>query len=126
MRSVIPIIIGFAILFAISISASYSINKASAVLVSELDATEKLVHSEQWDQAVVMIEETQFKWSEYKNWWAIFLNHSTLTSIEISLNRLHQFTITKDRGLCLAELQTWSVLFKDIPQSELLTIYNIL
>ena len=97
MRLVIPIILGFAILFSISIASSHYINKASVVLVSELDAAEKLILSEQWEQAVQKIDEIQIQWSEYKDWWAIFINHSTLTSIEISINRLHQFSITEDR-----------------------------
>lgn len=125
MRSVMPIILGFSILFAISILSYYHINKASEILQVHLLDAEKLVHAEQWEQATQRVEKIQIKWSEYKNWWAIFLNHATLSSIEISISRLQQFTIAENRALSLAELHTLLVLLKDIPQSEMVKIHNI-
>ena len=125
LRPMIIIILGFTILFGISITTSYKLNSSSEVLQVELIATEELIHSEQWDQALHRIEDMQTKWSEYHNWWAIFLNHSTLNNIEISLSRLQQFTLTKDQALSLAELHTLLVLLKDISESELLKVYNI-
>lgn len=125
LRPVIIIVLGFAILFGISITTSYQITNSSEVLKVELMATEELIHSEQWEQAQLRIEELQTRWSEYHNWWAIFLNHSTLSSIEISLSRLQQFTLTKNEALSLAELHTLLVLLNDASESELLKIYNI-
>ncbi len=125
MRPAIIIILGFAILFGISITTSYQLNSSSEVLQVELMATEELIHSEQWEQALVRIEDMQTRWSGYHNWWAIFLNHSTLSDIGISLTRLQQFTLTKDEALSLAELHTLLVILKDISESELLKVYNI-
>ncbi len=126
LRPTIAIILGFVILFGISITAYYHINKASEVLQAQLRETEKLVHTEQWEQAIQRVEDLQIKWSAYKNWWAIFLNHASLSNIEISLSRLQQFILTENRALALAELHTLLVLLKDIPQSEMVKIYNIL
>lgn len=125
LRPAIIIILGFAILFGISITTSYQLNSSSEVLQVELMATEELIHSEQWEQALVRIEDMQTRWSGYHNWWAIFLNHSTLSDIGISLTRLQQFTLTKDEALSLAELHTLLVILKDISESELLKVYNI-
>ncbi len=125
MRPVAIIILGFSMLIAISLVSTNYITKASDVFQVELMATDELIHAEQWEEALLRIEEMQIKWSEYHDWWAIFLNHSVLTKIEISLNKLQQFTLAKDEALSLAEIQTLLVYLKDVYESELLKIHNI-
>jgi len=125
LRPVAIIILGFSMLIAISLVSTNYITKASDVFQVELMATDELIHAEQWEEALLRIEEMQIKWSEYHDWWAIFLNHSVLTKIEISLNKLQQFTLAKDEALSLAEIQTLLVYLKDVYESELLKIHNI-
>ncbi|KUO58862.1 MAG: hypothetical protein APF84_14105 [Gracilibacter sp. BRH_c7a] len=125
MRPVIVIILGFSILIAVSITTSHYINNASEVLQVELMATEELILSEQWEQALLRIEEMQKKWPEYHDWWAVFLNHSILNTIEISLSKLQQFTIAEDQALSLAELHSLLSHFRGISDSALVKLYNI-
>lgn len=125
LRPTIVIILGFTILIGISITAFYYLNISSEVLQDELMVIEKIVYSSNWEQALLRIEDLQTKWSDNKKWWAIFLNHSTLSDIEVSLSRLGQFVLTEDEALSLAELHTLLVYLKDIADSDLVRIYNI-
>ena len=126
MRPIMVTILGFIILLTISLVAYYHINQTSIILQVELAAAEQKVLAEDWEQTQLIITDIQQKWSRYKTWWAIFLNHATLSNVDIALVRLQQFALAQNSALSLAELHTLLVILKDIPQSELLRVYNIL
>ena len=126
MRSLFTVILGFVLLFAISIVTNYNLEKTSDILQLELNTAEEHLLTEDWNQALVQIEDIEYKWSQYKSWWAIFLNHATLNNIEISISRLKQHILTENRSLSLAELHELLILLKDIPESEKLKLNNIL
>lgn len=125
MRAVLIIITGFLILFSVSTYTAYSISNTANELKLKLRETEKYIHSESWDKALSSIETTSKEWSDVKKRWAIVLNHTTLSNIEISINRLKQYTLTKNTSLSLGELNTLIILLQDIPQSEYLRFHNI-
>jgi hypothetical protein len=125
LRAVLIIITGFLILFSVSTYTAYSISNTANELKLKLRETEKYIHSESWDKALSSIETTSKEWSDVKKRWAIVLNHTTLSNIEISINRLKQYTLTKNTSLSLGELNTLIILLQDIPQSEYLRFHNI-
>jgi len=122
----IIIILGFVILIGASALISGQIKKNSEIIQVQLEQAEVLIQNDDWDKASLKINEAYNSWSEAKKWWAIVLNHSSLNSIEISCQRLYQFTLARNATLSLAELNTLKILVKDIPDSESLRIDNIL
>lgn len=126
MRYTFAIITGFIILIGSSIYIGYSINHTSNHLQVQLNQAEVLIRSNNWNEALNNINKTYSYWSESKKWWAIVLNHSTLSNIEICYLRLQQFTMNKEVSLSLAELKTLLLLLKEIPESETLRLHNIL
>lgn len=125
MRAIIIIVTGFFIIFAVSTYTAYSISNTADRLQLNLQETEEFIHSDSWDKALSSIDKTLLEWSDIKKQWAIVLNHTTLSNIEISINRLKQYTLTKNTPLSLGELNTLRILLQDIPQSEYLRFHNI-
>lgn len=126
MRIIISIILGFVILVAVSLFAIYHINQSVDVIQADLDQTEKLILASNWNEALEKLKTTQEYWYQTKNWWSVLLDHNALNSIEISIKRLEKFIETKQTPLSLAELETLKILIKEIPDSEVPKIYNIL
>jgi len=126
MRSTISIIVGFLVLFSISIFITGQIDRTADTIMLQLDKAEVLIAAEKWDEAETIINSTYENWLTAKNWLAIVLNHSTLSNIEISYKRLQQFSLTKEKALSLAELNTLKIMLEDIPESEALRLNNIL
>lgn len=126
MRSTIAIIMGFVILLGSSLYVANRINYTSENMQVQLDQAEISIRANNWEQALGQINETYQHWSKSKNWWAVVLNHSTLSNIEISYLRLQEFTANKEVSLSLAELKTLLFLLKEIPESETLRFNNIL
>lgn len=125
MRALYIVILGFVLLFSISITANHYLGKSSEILQVELRVVEEQLLSEDWAQALFRLEDIEIKWTEYKSWWAVFLNHATLNNIEISINRLEQYIITEDKSLSLAELSELLIILEDISDAERLKLYNI-
>jgi len=125
LRAIIIIVTGFFIIFAVSTYTAYSISNTADRLQLNLQETEEFIHSDSWDKALSSIDKTLLEWSDIKKQWAIVLNHTTLSNIEISINRLKQYTLTKNTPLSLGELNTLRILLQDIPQSEYLRFHNI-
>src|SRR5690554_1852887 len=106
LRAIITIVTGFFIIFAVSTYTAYSISNTADRLQLNLQETEEFIHSDSWDKALSSIDKTLLEWSDIKKQWAILLNHTTLSNIEISINRLKQYTLTKNTPLSLGELNT--------------------
>ena len=126
MRSTIAIVLGFTILFGFSLYFTKQINFSAEIIQIQLKQAEIFIQSNKWEEANITIDETYKSWTDTKRWWAIVLNHSTLNSIEISHIRLQQFAINKEFSLSLAELNTLIILLRDIPESEILRLNNVL
>ncbi|RNC28743.1 MAG: hypothetical protein AWM53_01184 [Candidatus Dichloromethanomonas elyunquensis] len=125
MRATIAIILGFLILISISAYLGIQIQHTAQTIQAELNQAEVLIHSNRWNEASALIDETLDDWSQAKLWWAIILNHNTLDTIEISYARLRQYTLNQETSHSLAELNTLMVLLENIPESESLRLNNI-
>ncbi|MGI6449593.1 MAG: DUF4363 family protein [Desulfitobacteriia bacterium] len=126
MRSTIAIIVGFVLLIFCSLYVTNKINTTSENILAELSEAEVQLRANDWEVALLKINETYEQWSVAKNWWAMILNHSTINNIEISYLRLQQYAGHKDQALAMAELKTLLLLLKDVPESEALRLNNIL
>ncbi len=126
MRSTLVIILGFIIIFSTASIIAVKIDHSSELIQDQLEEADVLLQSQQWDEASSVIADAYDSWLGAKSWWAVFLNHSTLDSIEISYKRLQQFALTKDVSQSLAELHTLKILLENIPESESLRLNNIL
>lgn len=126
MRSTLVIILGFVMIFGTASVIAVKIDHSSDLIQDQLKKAEVLLQSKQWDEASSVIDDAYDSWLGAKNWWAVFLNHSTLDSIEISYQRLQQFALTQDVSQSLAELHTLKILLENIPESESLRLNNIL
>lgn len=125
MRPVIVLIMGFIILIGGSLYLTSRINTTAEGIQIHLIEAESDIYNDKWDNAIIEINKSYEEWSKTKNKWAMVLNHSTLSTIEVSFLRLQQFTINKESALSLAELKTLLLLIKDVPESENLRLNNI-
>lgn len=126
MRSAIGILLGFAILIGGSTYVTNKIELTAQSINSQLEQAEELINSNNWDEAIEIINQAYEKWLPVKPYWALVLNHSTLSSIEISCLRLQQYALYKESAHTLAEIETLKILLNDIPESQSIRIYNIL
>ncbi|MFA6808480.1 MAG: DUF4363 family protein [Eubacteriales bacterium] len=126
MRSVISIILGFSILILGSLFTINKINNSSEIITNYLTETEDYIKNDNWDSALLTIKSTQKYWEQAENWWAIILDHDAIHNIEICIKKLEKYIETKNLSLTLGEMETLKILIKDLPDSETLTIHNIL
>lgn len=126
MRSAIGILLGFAILIGGSMYVTNKIELTAQNINSQLEQAEELINSNDWDEAIGIINQAYEKWQPVKPYWALVLNHNTLSSIEISCLRLQQYALYKEYAHTLAEIETLKILLNDIPESQSIRIYNIL
>lgn len=126
MRSLLNILLGFAVLISFSVFTYKNIEMSYQTISTNLEQVQKYIADEQWDDAEKVMNEVDSFWSKTENSWAILLDHEALDDIEISIKKLEKYIETKEKPSSLAELETLKVLIKKIIESESLKLNNIL
>jgi len=92
----------------------------------ELDNLKELMNAGQWDEAHDLVQKLQKQWNEMQDWWDLYIFHTDIEGIEVTLARLTSFINSRETAAGLAELAELDMHFSHVYRTEMFNLQNVL
>ena len=86
----------------------------------------ELVNSGKWFEAQDKAAKLQKRWNQMQDWWDLYIFHTDIEAIEVTLARLISFIDSKEQAAGLAELAELDMHFSHIYRNEMFNLQNVL
>lgn len=126
MRTLIILTLILAALLGLSTWGYYQLDNSARTLAGHLDKSEKAVAGRDWPTVGREISRMSARWERTKTVWTVFINHEEMDKIDMSMARLKEFMVTRNKTETRAGLAELKMLIRHIPEKEALTLHNIL
>lgn len=121
--------IGIIVLLVIVTTFSiYMYNLTSEIsqdLLSNLNQLKQVVEKEQWDKAMLKLEELKKSWGRADAWWTPLMDHRELDHLDQTIVRIIGFVHQYRQGDSLVEIDVAVRLVERVRARESLNIKNI-
>jgi len=108
-----------------AVGSYYAIRALTNNLNNTLIQLEKNVVNEEWSKAEKTYQEVKKQWDRAQKIITLFIDHSDLRHLNISLNRISRLIEIKNKNELLPEIDVVKDLVTDIPEEEKLSLNNI-
>ncbi len=105
---------------------SFSMHKWSADIKTQSDRVFSLVNSNNWSDAINIIDEIQKSWDKKRIWAALTLDTGTIEEIEISLLQSRAYAVLQQKPDFFGEFLMFTKLVAHIPNQEGFDVGEIL
>lgn len=95
-------------------------------VVEQLLPLENAVTTSQWQQAQTHYEAARSRWNRHKNFWQCFIRHQEIDDIEAIFFKLKGQLETKNTSDSLSSIYELDYHIHHVPDTERLSLYNIL
>ena len=121
--------IGITILLIITLAITaygytFTMNSAEDML-NNLTELESSVEENEWAQAKQQIDELISNWEEINSIWGLLLDHTEMSKLDISINRINKLIELEDQEKTLVELALTKRFLQQIPENEYPRFTNI-
>lgn len=124
------LLVGSAIFMVVLLAAAIYITHETLVLINqfrdELSSLMELVNSGKWFEAQDKAAKLQRRWNQMQDWWDLYIFHTDIEAIEVTLARLISFIDSKEQAAGLAELAELDMHFSHIYRNEMFNLQNVL
>lgn len=108
-----------------SIYFTYILEKVSGNIVASIEDIENKIDKDDWKEVQKDIDTLKEKWEGLSNSWSIFVEHSELDSIQVSLLKADEYMSMNNEVLTRAELSVLKYLVRHIYLKQKLELGNI-
>ncbi|MCK8825160.1 DUF4363 family protein [Fuchsiella alkaliacetigena] len=121
--------IGITILLIITLAITaygytFTMNSAEEML-NDLTELENSIETNNWPQANKEVDELISKWEEINSIWGLLLDHTEMSKLDISINRINKLIELEDQEKTLVELALTKRFLQQIPENEYPRFTNI-
>ena len=121
--------IGITILLIITLTITiygytFTINSAEKMLAN-LNTLENSVETNNWAQAKKKIDELTTQWEEISSIWGLLLDHTEMSKLDISINKIDKLIELENKEETLVELTLTRRFIQQIPENEYPQFNNI-
>ncbi len=124
-KVIVTLFVLLSIIFSLSIFANYTLNTTSKELVQDLQKIEAYTIDSDWENAEIIINELNAKWSNIQWTWSLLIDHFEVDNINIALAKTIQMIKFKDQSSALQEIASLLQCIKHVPEMGKFNIQNI-
>ena len=125
MRLITIIILFFIVIIIAAISSYLAISYLTADLNDTIRQLERNIINEEWTQAEITYQKIEKKWDRAQMIITLFVDHSDLRHLNISITRIAGLINIKEKNRLLPEIHVVKNLVNDIRKEEKLSINNV-
>ncbi len=125
MKLITIITLLFLIIILSAVGSYFAIRSLADNLNNTLIQLEKNVENEEWEKAKKTYQKVEKQWDRAKKIVTLFIDHSDLRHLNISLTRIYSLIEIKEKKELLPEIKVVKDLVTDIPEEEKLSLNNI-
>ena len=112
--------------FSTAVFGFYSLEKSCLDLESTLKSAASLIENNKRENALKTLESVDAKWKKQRIIFNIFLDHTTLDTLDSSLPSLSKIFKSGDDEMTFEEIQKNIAVLEDIVEEQRISIGNIL
>ncbi|HHX02236.1 MAG TPA: DUF4363 family protein [Firmicutes bacterium] len=124
------LLLGSAILIGIFLFVSIYITHQTLDRINqyryELANLRALISEAKWSDAQKQAMGLQKQWNQIQDHWDLYIFHTDIENIEITIARMVSFINSKDEASALAELAALDMHFSHIYRNEMFNMQNVL
>jgi len=114
------------IIFMFSFYSVSVLAQTTEEMTTILEKVEENVLGLEWEQAELSMEEFFKKWNKKHFVWSLLIEHSEIDSIDISICHIRAYMKLQNSTEAYVEIKALFKYLKHIPETEKLTIQNLL
>ncbi|MCM1363834.1 MAG: DUF4363 family protein [Faecalibacterium sp.] len=112
--------------FALCVTSYVSLKDKTDELTLLLESASDSIAAEELDDAAQQIKSANNKWSQYHEWFSIFLNHKLLEKLSIDIPALMPLLEKNKSDTALEKIEECINLLKAIVDGQKISIENVL
>lgn len=123
-----PVMIVVIILILIVAASMWNFNyllMSSNSITQNLEGLDSKIRVGKWNEAQEEMQVVENEWNKIKEGWSITVNHEEIDKIDLGIAKTREFVKTMNIENSLAEISSLKILFKHIPENEVLNFKNI-
>ena len=114
------------ILFGICIGSYYYLKTTANQVLDVFPQMESAVLAGDWQKSIQDYNEAKITWDRHKNFWQCFLMHQEIDDIEAMFSRLKGYLETNSITESLSSIYELQYNINHVPDTERLSLYNVL
>lgn len=126
MRLLLVLAIVFALVVALGLWTNNALEASSEDLLRHVEDVARDVEGDNWREAYGKTVELEKTWDKKSKWWPIILDHQEIDNIEFAQARVKEYVATKNNALARGQLSELELMIRHIPETEKVTLKNIL
>ncbi|MHB1043501.1 MAG: DUF4363 family protein [Eubacteriales bacterium] len=126
MRLLLVLAIVFALVVALGFWTNNALEASSEDLLRHVEDVALDVEGDNWRGAYGKTVELEKTWGKKSKWWPIILDHQEIDNIEFAQARVKEYVATKNNALARGQLSELELMIRHIPETEKVTLKNIL
>ena len=126
MKQYIIIIGALSIIFLLSFWQSNYLKQTSRYILTDINEIDSCVKREDYEGALVAIDELEFTWENIKSGWDIFGEHDDIEQISEHIQSIRVYAKYKDKEELVNEYTLLKGIIQHVTQTEQLSFSNVL
>lgn len=126
MKRIFLAVVLLAFCFGTALYGFHCLEKSSAKLIADLEVASRLINEKNTNEALEQLQKIESEWKKKRLSFNIFLDHTTLDSIDSSLPVIAKILSSGNDTQAFEEIQKNIAVFADIVDEQRISIGNIL